>query len=196
MSLQVKLLRALQDGIVYKIGSEQPDIVDVRIIAATNKDLSYEIDEGKFREDLFYRLNVVAITLPPLRNRDKDIILIAKYLLNKFKDELNPNIKGFSKEALISIENYQWPGNIREMENKIKKALVLSENELITPEDLDLDSDNFRIMTLQEAKEKFQNEYIEKILLLNNGNKSKTAKDLGIDPRTIFRYFEKNKRKN
>ncbi len=195
LSLQVKLLRVLQDGIVYRIGSETPEKVDVRIIAATNKNLEKEINEGTFREDLFYRLNVITINLPPLRNRKEDIILIAKYFFEKYRKELNPSIKGFTKEALISMENYNWPGNIREMENRIKKALVLSEGEYITPEDLDFHRNEYRILTLAEARERFQEEYIEKILLLNNGNRTKTAKDLGVDPRTIFRYLEKKKKK-
>ena len=196
LSLQVKLLRVLQDGIIYRIGSEYPEKVDVRIIAATNKNLEKAINEGTFREDLYYRLNVITINLPPLRERHEDIILIAKYFLEKYKKDLNPSIKGFTKEALLAMENYHWPGNIREMENRIKKALVLSDGEYITPEDLDLHEKEFRILTLAEAKEKFQNEYIEKVLLLNNGNRTKTAKDLGVDPRTIFRYLEKKKNKS
>ncbi len=196
LSLQVKLLRVLQDGVIYRIGSETPEKVDVRIIAATNKDLEKAIEEGTFREDLYYRLNVITIKLPPLRERQEDIILIAKYFLEKYRKELNPSVKGFTKEALIAIENYNWPGNIREMENRIKKALVLTEGEYITPEDLDFHGGEYRILTLAEAREKFQDEYIEKILILNNGNRTKTAKDLGVDPRTIFRYLEKKKKKN
>lgn len=192
LALQVKLLRALQERVVTKVGDSKPEKVDIRIIAATNRNLEEEIKKGTFREDLYYRLNVVNIYLPPLRERGDDILVIAKYLLNKYAAELGKNVRGFTPNALIAIRKYDWPGNIRELENRIKKALVLCDQTLIGPEDLDLSPQQMQpILPLDKAKEEFQRRYILEVLERNNGNRTKTARDLGVDPRTIFRYLEK-----
>ena len=192
LALQVKLLRALQERVVTKIGDSKPERVDIRVVAATNRDLEEEIKKGSFREDLFYRLNVVNVFLPPLRARGDDILVIAKYLLNKYTAELGSNVRGFTPNALIAIRKYDWPGNIRQLENRIKKALVLCDQSLIGPEDLDLTQEQMQpILPLDKAKEEFQRKYILEVLERNNGNRTKTARDLGVDPRTIFRYLEK-----
>jgi transcriptional regulator with PAS, ATPase and Fis domain len=192
ISLQVKILRALQERIVVRVGDNRPDPVDIRVIAATNRDLEAEIKNGRFREDLFWRLNGVNVHLPPLRDRDEDVMVIAKYLLNRFVHEFRSVVKGFSPNAVIAIRKYPWPGNIRQLENHLKKAVVLADKALLGPEDLGLSSDVLPpILPLAEAKEKFQREYINEILELNNGNRTKTARDLGVDPRTIFRHLEK-----
>lgn len=192
LPLQVKLLRVLQDKVVYKVGSTKPEPVDIRIIAASNKDLKEEVKSGRFREDLYYRLNVINIYLPPLRERGDDIVLIAKYILDKYTKEFNSPVKGFSPSAVSAMKRYSWPGNVRELENKIKKAIVLCEKTVIGPEDLELTPDKLTpILPLEKAKEEFQRKYILEVLALNNGNKTKTAKELGVDPRTIFRYLEK-----
>src|SRR4029079_6642345 len=138
LNLQVKLLRALQERIVHRAGDSRPEKVDIRVIAATNRNLDEEIRTGNFREDLYYRLNVVNIWLPPLRDRGDDVLIIAKVLLSKYADELASAVKGFSPAALAAIKKYSWPGNIRQLENRIKKALVLCERTLLNPEDLDL----------------------------------------------------------
>ncbi len=192
VSLQVKLLRALQEKTVVRVGDTRPEIVDIRVLAATNKVLEDEIRKGNFREDLYYRLNVVNVHLPPLRERGEDIIVIAKYLLSKFSEEYGAKVRGFSPNAAIAIKKYNWPGNIRQLENHIKKAVVLSDKALLSPDDLELTSDALpQILPLSMAKENFQRQYINEILALNNGNRTKTARDLGVDPRTIFRHLER-----
>ncbi len=192
LGLQVKLLRALQERVVTKVGDTKPDRVDIRVVAATNRDLEAEIKKGTFREDLFYRLNVVNLHLPPLRERGDDTVLLAKFLLAKYAEELNPKVKGFTPNALIAIRKYEWPGNVRQLENRLKKAIVLCDKTLIGPEDLDLFAEALApIMTLTQAREDFQRRYILEVLERNNGNRTKTARDLGVDPRTIFRYLER-----
>ena len=192
VALQVKILRSLQERVVVRVGDVRPEAVDIRVIAATNRDLEKELREGRFREDLFYRLNVVGIHLPPLRERGDDVVLLARYLLARFAPEYGARVKGFSPNAAVALRKHRWPGNIRELENRIKKGLVLSETSFLGPEDLDLTPDLLpTVLPLLEAKEKFQREYINEVLALNSGNRTKTARDLGVDPRTIFRHLEK-----
>ncbi len=192
LNLQVKLLRALQEKVVIRVGDTRSEQVDIRILAATNRDLEVEIKGGRFREDLYYRLNVVNLHLPPLRDRGDDLLVIGRYLLNRYCREYDSRVKGFSPNASVAIRKYNWPGNIREMENRIKKALVLTESTVIGPDDLGLDGDVVpAILPLAEAKDRFQRDYINEVLALNNGNRTKTARDLGVDPRTVFRHLEK-----
>jgi transcriptional regulator with GAF, ATPase, and Fis domain len=192
LNLQVKLLRALQERVIFRVGDSRPEKVDIRIVAATNRNLDEEIRVNNFREDLYYRLNVVNIWLPPLRDRGDDVLIIAKVLLSKYADELASAVKGFSPGALAAIKKYTWPGNIRQLENRIKKALVLCEKTLLSAEDLDLGPQaETPIMPLEKAKEDFQRRYVLEALERNNGNRTQTARDLGVDPRTIFRYLEK-----
>jgi transcriptional regulator with GAF, ATPase, and Fis domain len=192
LNLQVKLLRAIQEKTVIRVGDTRTETVDIRILAATNRDLEDEIAGGRFREDLYYRLNVVNVHLPPLRARGEDVLVIARYLLSRYSREYDSRVKGFSPNASVAIKKYDWPGNIREMENRIKKAIVLAESTMIGPDDLGLTGDALpTIVPLADAKEQFQRRYINEILALNNGNRTKTARDLGVDPRTIFRHLEK-----
>ncbi|CAN5889662.1 hypothetical protein BH11MYX2_BH11MYX2_31590 [soil metagenome] len=192
VELQVKLLRALQEKVVYRVGDTRPETVDIRILAATNRELEKEIAGGRFREDLYYRLNVVNVELPPLRARGDDVLVIARYLLSRYSREYDAKVKGFSPNAAVAIRKHNWPGNIRELENRIKKAIVLCESTVIGPDDLGLNGDTLpTILTLADAKDKFQRDYINEILALNNGNRTKTARDLGVDPRTVFRHLEK-----
>ncbi|HSS00236.1 MAG TPA: sigma 54-interacting transcriptional regulator [Kofleriaceae bacterium] len=192
IELQVKILRALQERIVYRVGDTRPESCDIRILAATNRDLEKEIANGRFREDLYYRLNVVNVELPPLRQRGDDVLVIARYLLSRYSREYDVKVKGLSPNAAVAIRKHAWPGNIRELENRIKKAIVLCESSVIGPDDLGLTGDVLpQILTLAEAKDKFQRDYINEVLALNNGNRTKTARDLGVDPRTVFRHLEK-----
>ncbi len=192
LSLQVKLLRALQERVVTKVGDSKPEKVDIRVLAATNRELEEEIRKGTFREDLYYRLNVVNIFLPALHDRGDDVVVIAKLLLQKYTQEMSSLVRGFTPNALIAIKKYDWPGNVRQLENRIKKALVLCDKSLVGPEDLDLHPETLTtIAPLDKAKEDFQRRYILEVLERNNGNRTKTARDLGVDPRTIFRYLEK-----
>lgn len=190
LALQVKMLRVLQDMKVTKVGSNQSEKVDVRVVAATNVNLAEAVKNKAFREDLYYRLAVVEIVLPPLRKRGKDIILLARYYLERYARELGSHAKGFSKDAIEAMMNWPWSGNVRELENRVKRALLFAQGAMITREDLELPKDRV-ILPLAEAKERFELQYIKEVLERNNGNKTKTAKDLGVDPRTIYRYLDK-----
>ncbi len=192
LNLQVKILRALQEKVVVRVGENRPEPVDIRVLTATHRNLEEEIKHNRFREDLYYRLNVVNIHLPPLRDRGEDVMVIGKYLLHRYSQEFGGTVKGLSPNAVIAIRKFGWPGNIRQLENHIKKACVLADKALLGPEDLGLTADVLpAILPLSDAKEKFQREYINQVLELNNGNRTKTARDLGVDPRTIFRHLEK-----
>jgi DNA-binding NtrC family response regulator len=174
------------------VGDTVTDPVDIRVIAATNRDLEAETKAGRFREDLYYRLNVVHLHLPPLRDRGDDIVVLARYLLSRYAQELASKVRGFTPGAISSIKRYPWPGNIREMENRIKKALVLADKALLGPDDLGINPDELpAILTLADARERWQRQYINEVLNLNGGNRTRTARDLGVDPRTIFRHLER-----
>ena len=191
--LQVKLLRALQEKVVCRVGDSKPEKCDIRIIAATNRSLEDMIKTGEFREDLYYRLNVVNLWLPPLRSRGDDVLILAKALLSKYAEEFKSKIKGFTPQAFSAIRKYPWPGNVRQLENRIKKALVLCDRPLIAPEDLDIiEGSTPSLLPLEKAKEEFQRRYVHDALERNNGNRTQTARDLGVDPRTIFRYLERD----
>jgi DNA-binding NtrC family response regulator len=191
-ALQVKLLRALQERAVTKVGDTRAEPVDIRVIAATNKVLEDEIKKGAFREDLYYRLNVVSIPLPPLRDRGDDVVVIGRWFLQKYAKEFGSRVRGFTPSALVAMRKYAWPGNIRELENRLKKAVVLADRALVSAEDLDLRPEILEpVLPLALAKEEYQKRYINEVLERNGGNRTKTAKDLGVDPRTIFRHLEK-----
>lgn len=192
VALQVKILRALQERAVCRVGDTVTEAVDIRVIAATNRDLEAETKAGRFREDLYYRLNVVHLILPPLRERGDDIVVLARYLLSRFAQELGSKVRGFTPGAIAAIKRYPWPGNIREMENRIKKALVLADKAMLGAEDLGINPDELpAILTLADARERWQRQYINEVLNLNGGNRTRTARDLGVDPRTIFRHLER-----
>jgi DNA-binding NtrC family response regulator len=166
--------------------------VDIRVVTATNRVLEEEVKRNAFREDLYYRLNVVNLRLPPLRERGDDLTVLGKFFVQKYSKEFNSRARGFTPAAAIAMKKYSWPGNIRELENRIKKGVVLADKALLGPDDLDLKPENLDpIMPLAQAKEEFQKRYINEVLERNNGNRTKTAKDLGVDPRTIFRHLEK-----
>ena len=193
--LQVKLLRAIQERKVTPLGGSRPIDVDIRLVAATHIDLESAIGRGDFREDLYYRINVVSVDLPPLRERQDDIILLARYLLRRFAEDYKQPVRAFQKHCLNAMRKHTWPGNIRELENRIKKAIVLADGPQLTAADLDLTPNLIgeSILPLNEARDAFLSEYIDRALSLNNGNRTQTAKDLGVDPRTIFRHLEKRK---
>ena len=192
VALQVKLLRALQERVVMKVGDSKQEKVDIRVLAATNRNLEEEIQKGGFREDLYYRLNVVNLHLPPLRERGDDVVVLAKFLLQKYAREYGAKVKGFTPGALAAMKKYDWPGNVRQLENRIKKAVVLADKTLVGPEDMDLFPEALApVVPLSQAREEFTRRYILEVLERNNGNRTKTARDLGVDPRTIFRYLER-----
>jgi len=191
-SLQVKLLRALQDRSIVKVGDTRQEAVDIRVVAATNKVLEDEVRRGAFREDLYYRLHVVSIRLPPLRDRGDDVLVLARWFLQGSAREFGSRARGFAPAALSAMRKYRWPGNIRELENRVKKATVLADGPLVTADDLDLRAEELEAaMPLAQALEEYRKRYINEVLERNGGNRTKTAKDLDVDPRTVFRHLEK-----
>lgn len=203
LPLQAKLLRVLQERKIKRIGENQYREITARIICATHKDLRKEVAEGRFREDLYFRLNVIPIYMPPLRERKDDIIPLSEYFLKKYALMNNVNVKGFSKEAIYKLENHEWKGNVRELENAIERAVVLSTAELIQSDDLpteevysSMDEQNSshgglsfggdETLTLDELSKK----YIQFIFDKNGGAKEQTAKDLGIDRKTLYRKLK------
>ncbi|MFH1678443.1 MAG: PEP-CTERM-box response regulator transcription factor [Candidatus Omnitrophota bacterium] len=192
LALQVKLLRFLQERVIERVGGNEQIELDVRIIAATNSDLKQRMKENAFREDLYYRLSVVNIGLPALRERDEDIELLANYCLHNFNRECNKKIKGFSKEAIKAINSYSWPGNVRELENKIKRAVILSNNHIITPQDLGLEIDsNEHPKLLKEAREQLEIKLIKEALIKNKGNISRAAREIGINRVSFYDLMKK-----
>ena len=199
LALQVKLLRVLQERQIQRVGDAKTVPIDVRVVAATNRDLRKEVEQGNFREDLYFRLNVIGIELPPLRERGNDVLLIARYLVGRFSPEFGGRFDAqtcFDDGAARAMVNFSWPGNIRQLENHLKKAMVLAEGPSIGAVDLDLDTPEGiespdHILPLTDARERWQRDYINKVLALNDGNRTKTARDLGVDPRPIFRHLEK-----
>jgi transcriptional regulator with GAF, ATPase, and Fis domain len=192
LALQVKILRVLQERVVTRVGDAHEERVDIRILAATHRDLAAMVRAGTFREDLFFRLNVVSLHLPPLRERGDDVVWLARFLLERYHDELKVPARRFSAEAIRAIRSFDWPGNIRQLENHIKKALILAEHDEIGPEDLDLATNGAAGgRTLVEAREEWQRRYIAEALARHDGNRTRTARELGVDPRTIFRFLER-----
>jgi transcriptional regulator with GAF, ATPase, and Fis domain len=191
-ALQVKLLRALQERAVTRVGDARPEPVDIRVVAATNKQLEEEVRRGAFREDLYYRLHVVSIQLPPLRERGDDVVVLARWFLQRYGEEFASRARGFSPAATAALLRHRWPGNIRELENRVKKAAVLADGAVITPADLDLRPEELEVLQpLAQALEDFRTRYINEALARNGGNRTKTAKELDVDPRTIFRHLER-----
>ncbi len=202
--LQVKLLRILQERTVERLGSERAIPVDIRIIAATNRDLEQEVAEGRFREDLYFRLNVIPIKLPPLRERKEDIPLLVEYFLARFCEREEVPLKRFSEKALKRLVDYHWPGNVRELENLIERLVILTEGDLIEEDDL---PDHIRAshpstnpilkefpaegFSLPQALREFEKSLILRALEASGGVKSRAAKLLGIKRTTLI---EKMKR--
>ncbi len=187
ISMQVKLLRVLQDREVCMVGANRPRNVDVRIIAATNKDLFSLVQKGSFREDLFFRLNVITIDLPPLRDRGDDIILLANHFAEKFAAEQDKKKLEFSPKALEVLKNYNWPGNVRELENVVQRLSIMAENSIIDVPDMPsiMRFSALRETGLTRTLAEVEAEYIKNVLATVNGNKTKAAKILGIDRKTL-----------
>ncbi len=191
-TVQIKILRVLQEKTFERVGGEQTLEVDVRIISATNKDLKREIERGTFREDLFYRLNVVNIHIPPLRERKEDIPILVSAFIKEFATENAKQVEGIDAKARALLYTYSWPGNVRELRNSIESAVVMAKGSIITPDDLppsiasDTESNYVRVQlgaTLADAEK----ELIRANLAANNGNKSRTAEVLGIGRKTLHR---------
>ena len=196
--LQVKLLRFLQDKMIQRVGGREEIAVDVRIVAATNRRLNEEIKSGRFREDLYYRIGVVAIPLPPLRERKEDITVLAALFLMRFAEEFRKRIKGFSAAAMDLMESYAWPGNVRELENKIQRAVILSEGPLVEPQDLGFPARPSPLAplppaaTLKDARDRVERQMVIQAMDRRKGNIAQAAEDLGISRPTFYDIMKKH----
>jgi len=197
LTLQAKLLRVIEEREVRPLGDTNSYPIDVRIISTSNRDVESSIKQGRFREDLYYRLKVIDIEMPPLRERKEDIPLLIQHFITKFSNEFKKNISGVSKDALKLLLNYSWPGNVRELENVIQRAMTLSKHEVILVEDLPAQMVQEKDEDLIEkgVREKYtvdqlEKEYIKKVLIEVGGNKSKAADILGLDRKTLYRKLQ------
>jgi two-component system, NtrC family, nitrogen regulation response regulator NtrX len=197
LKTQAKVLRALQEQVVEPVGGSASVRVDVRVIAATNKDLPSEIRAGRFREDLYFRLNVIPIFVPPLRERDNDVILLAEHFVNEFGREYGRRPKHFDGGAAVGLRSYRWPGNVRELRNVIERLMIMVPGDTITVPNLAFlqgaaalasdEGDAAAPLPLHEARDRFEREYILRALAANHGNISRTADALGVERSNLYR---------
>jgi Nif-specific regulatory protein len=196
LNLQVKLLRVIQHRVFERVGGTEPIKVDVRIIAATNREIEREVESGRFRADLYYRLNVLPIYIPPLRERREDIPLLADFFLKRFNREIKKQITGFAPEAVEVLLSYSWPGNVRELENAIERAVVITQSDVIAPDLFVLDKiseraeDAYSGRSLKDAVTIFKKHYIRQTLDMNRWNQTKTARLLGIQRTYLSRLIK------
>ncbi|GGC19630.1 PEP-CTERM-box response regulator transcription factor [Novosphingobium marinum] len=189
LQLQVKLLRFLQERVIERIGSRSSIPVDTRVVCATHQDLETMIADGRFREDLYYRLAEIVVKIPSLSERPGDATLLAKVFLSRFAKEMNPKVRGFSSEALAAIDSWEWPGNVRELENRVKRAVIMADEKLVSAADLDLDNPEEEVLNalnLKSARETSDRKVIRHALARSEGNISSTAKMLGISRPTLY----------
>jgi len=195
--LQVKLLRVLQDGEIRRIGESKPIQIDVRIVAATVKDLQKEVNEGRFREDLFYRLNVLPLHIPPLRERREDIPLLVHHFIRKYNQAMNKNVKDLDHRAMETLMSYKWYGNVRELENTIERAIVLSEKNNIEPDNLPAEIQSYKQesqadtipdeeYSIKKASKSLEINLIKKALKKMKGNHTHAARLLEISHRALL----------
>jgi len=191
--LQVKLLRFLQEHVIERVGGREAIPVEVRVIAATNVDLKKALSEGRFREDLYYRLGVVEITVPPLREREGDIVLLATLFLQRYAAETKKKVAKLSQPTLRALEAYHWPGNVRELENRIKRAVIMAEGANISAADLELPDPQEKQggKRLKEAREALERDLVQRALTRNKGNLTQAAAELGISRPTLYELMEK-----
>jgi two-component system NtrC family response regulator len=190
--LQVKLLRFLQDHKIERVGGRASISVDVRVITATNADLNQLMDEGRFRDDLYYRIGVVTLTLPALRDREDDAVLIAESLARRHAGEAGRKLHGFSKDAIAAMRAHAWPGNVRELENRVRRAVVMAEGSRISAADLELGKGAATgRQGLRELRAGLERETIKAALKRNRGNISQTATELGISRPTLYGLLTK-----
>ena len=193
ISLQAKLLRFLQERVIERIGSHKPIPVNVRIVCATHQNLRAKIDKGEFRADLFYRISEIPIEIPPLRDREGDVILLAKYFFNEFNDQHGGKLKGFNQGALSAMETYEWPGNVRELQNRIKRAVIMSDGKYISEADLELDTAPAERMnfSLTDIREKVERQAVLRAMSHTNGKIAPAAELLGVSRPTLYDLIKK-----
>jgi two-component system NtrC family response regulator len=190
----VKLLRALENRTIERVGGREQIQLDVRILAATNRDLMKEVQNGNFREDLYYRLSVITIDLPPLRERSDDIILLASAFLNRYGKDNNKSNLAFTDQTVRSLLAYTWPGNVRELENKVKRAVIMTKDSQVQPQDLQLpsiSSGKERVPSLQEIRERAERETLEESLTRHKWNISRVSRELKTSRTTLYDLIEK-----
>jgi two-component system NtrC family response regulator len=194
LPMQVKLLRFLQDQIVERIGGRKPVQVDVRIVCATNQDLDRMMAEGRFREDLYYRLNEVIVPVPPLRERLGDAVVLASFFLRRFASEYARPVRGFGSAALAAIQEHPWPGNVRELENRVKRAVVMADGLLLTATDLGLSApqEEPQSLGIRAARARAEREVLQLALAQAGSNLSKAAKLLGISRPTLYDLMQQH----
>ena len=194
LPMQVKLLRFLQDQVVERVGGRRPIQVDVRIVCATNQDLDRMMAEGSFREDLFYRLNEVAIQIPALRERPADAVVLASFFLRRFATEYGRTARGLAGSALTAIREHPWPGNVRELENRVKRAVVMTDGPLVSAADLDLSwpEEDVKSLDIRAARARAEREVIQLALTQTGSNLSKAAKLLGISRPTLYDLMQQH----
>ena len=193
MPLQAKLLRFLQERVIERVGGRNEIPVDVRVVCATHRDLPELIASEAFREDLYYRINEATISVPPLKERQGDAVLLARAFLERFAQQLKRPIKGFTSQAILAIENYPWPGNVRELENRVKRAVIMADGAQVTEEDLELDDaeSDPQPFNLREVREKAESRAILRALSVTDNNISKTAELLGVTRPTLYNLMRK-----
>jgi two-component system NtrC family response regulator len=200
LALQVKLLRFLQDKVIQRVGGREDIAVDSRIVAATNRDISGATAEGTFREDLYYRIAVIHISLPPLRERGDDILLLANLFLQKFRTEFKKNVRSFSAASVKLLESHDWPGNVRELENRVQRGVIMSGSSLLEPDDLGFTGNVIRDkakgavsgMTLRDARDRTEREMIVAAIESQGGNMAKAAEMLGTSRPTLYDLVRKH----
>ncbi len=191
LALQAKLLRALEQRVVTRVGGVDPISVDVRIVTATNRNLQEMVAQNKFRQDLLFRLKVVSLTLPPLRERGEDILLLADHFLTEANQANGRHVKGFSEEARQALKMHRWEGNIRELKNRIEQAVILTDREYVSTEDLNLVGQTGQFHSLESAREQFERTYLVKALAANGGNVTHTARSLDISRQHLQNLIKK-----
>jgi len=190
--IQVKLLRFLQEQRFQRVGGRQEIQIDTRVIAATNADLKQTISEGKFREDLYFRLAVVVIMLPPLRDRGDDVALLARDFLQRYAAQNNKKSLAFSPDALRALYRHNWPGNVRELQNRVKRAVIMTDGKRLTADDLELaDLSQTAPATLKEAREAVEKEVVQNALKRHQGKITSAAQELGVSRPTLYELMEK-----
>ena len=199
VNLQVKLLRFLQEGVIQRVGGRTDIPIDTRTVCATNVDIDRAIKEGKFREDLFYRVSVISINLPPLRERGDDILLLANYFLRMFNEEYHKKVRRFSSASMNFLMGYEWPGNVRELRNRVQRAIIMSDATTLEPSHLGcqmelpaLTDDIQPIVSLREARDKVEREMIAAAIDRQNGNIVRAAEALGVSRPTLYDLMKRH----
>lgn len=194
LGLQAKMLRFLQERVIERVGGRQEIPVDIRVICATHRDLKKMVEEETFREDLYYRIGEIPIFIPPLRDRDQDIILLARTFLGQYREDFNAKAKSFSQEAINAMLAHKWPGNIRELQNKLKSAVIMAEGAIIDVEDLELlpgEAREIESFNLREVREVAESRAIRRAYQATDGNVSKAAELLGVTRPTLYSLIDK-----